>query len=71
MREGMLKIPPLRSTGLVTALWPFRSPSFGAVPLVFLLDVVSRVPLSQLLLQIMVLFHEALYCSREGLDLSF
>ena len=31
----------------------------------------SRVPLSQLLLQIMILFREALYRSREGLDLSF
>ena len=30
----------------ITALWPFRSPSFGAVPLVFLLDVVSCVPLT-------------------------
>ena len=65
------QVPPLRSTGLVTAFWPLKSPSFRAVPLVFLLDVVSCVPLSQLLLQIMVLFHEALYCSREGLDLSF
>ena len=39
--------------------------------MVFLLDVVSRTPLSQLLLQIMVFFCEALYRSRKGLDLSF
>ena len=49
----------------------FQVPSFGAVPLFFLLDVVSCFPLSQLLLQIMVLFYEALYRSCEGLDLSF
>ena len=63
-REGMLKFRR-------SALRPFKSPSFGVVPLVFLLDVVSRIPLSQLLLQIMVLFREAFYRSREGLDLSF
>ena len=44
---------------------------FKAVPLVFLLDVVSRIPLLQLLLQIVILLCEVLYCSREGLDLSF
>ena len=44
--RGHAQIPPFRSAGLVTALWLFRSPSFGAVPLVFLLDVMSRIPLT-------------------------
>ena len=39
--RGHAQVPPLGSAGLVTALWPFRSPSFGTVTLVFLLDVVS------------------------------
>ena len=63
-----------RRSGLLGSLLPSGlsgPPPFGAVPLVFLLDVVSCAPLSQLLLQIMVLFCEALYRSREGLDLSF
>ena len=71
MREGMLKF---HRSGLLGSLLPsglIRSPSFVAVPLVFLLDVMSRVPLSQLFLQIMILFREVLYRSREGLDLSF
>ena len=46
-------------------------PFVQSCPLVFLLDVMSCVPLSQLFLQIMILFREALYRSREGLDLSF
>ena len=61
-----------RHSDLLGSLLPsFRSSSFGAVSLVFLLDVMSCVPLSQLLLQIMILFREALYRSRDGLDLSF
>ena len=71
VREGMLKF---RLSVLLGSLLPscFSSPLlFGAVPLVFLLNVMSRVPLSQLFLQIMILFREALYCGREGLDLSF
>ena len=38
--------------------------------LVLFLNVMSCVPLTQLLFQIMILFDEAFHCSREGLDLS-
>ena len=61
-------------SGLLGSLLPSGlsgPPPFGAVPLVFLLDVVSYVPLTQLLLQIVILFREALYHSHEDLDLSF
>ena len=44
--RGHAQVPPFRSAGLVTALWPFTSPLFGAVPLVFLLDVMSCIPLT-------------------------
>ena len=44
--RGHALVPPFGSAGLVAALWPFRSALFGAVPLVFLLDVMSRVPLT-------------------------
>ena len=71
IREGMLKFS---SSGLLGSLLPFGisgPPPFGAVPLVFLLDVVSCVQLRQLLLQIVILFREAFHRSHEGLDLSF
>ena len=72
IREGgHARIPPLRPTGLITALLLLKPPSFGAVPLVLLLTVMSRVLLSQLFLQVMILFREAFYCGREGLNLSF
>ena len=44
--RGHAQVPPFRSAGLVTTLWPFGSPSFGTVTLVFLLDIVSRIPLT-------------------------
>ena len=72
IREGgHARIPPLRSTGLITALLLLKPPSFGAVPLVLLLTVMSRVLLSQLFIQVVILFREAFYCSCEGLNLSF
>ena len=43
--RGHAQVLPFGSAGLVTAFWPFGSPSFGIVTLVFLLDIVSRVPL--------------------------
>ena len=63
-----------RRSGLLGSLLPSGlsgPPPFGAIPLVFLLDVVSCVLLTQLLLQIVILFHEVLHHSHEGLDLSF
>ena len=44
--RGHAQVPPLGSAGLVTALWPFRSPSFGTVTLVFLLNIISCVSLT-------------------------
>ena len=44
--KGHAQVLPFGFVGLVAALWPFRSPSFGAVPLVFLLELISRVPLT-------------------------
>ena len=44
--RGHAQVPSFGSAVLVVAFWPFRSASFGVVPLVFLLDVMSRVPLT-------------------------
>ena len=72
IREGgHAQILLLRSTGLITAFLLLRPPSFGIVPLVLLLTVTSRVLLSQLFLQVVILLREAFYCGREGLNLPF
>ena len=71
VREGMLEF---RLSVLLGSLLPscFSSPLFSELsPLVLLLAVMSRVLLSQLFLQVVILFREAFYYSREGLDLSF
>ena len=60
---------PLWSALCVTALWPFLFPSFGTVFLVFLLNIVSCVPLTKLFLQVMVLFCETFHYGHKGLDL--
>ena len=68
---GHARIAPLRSTGLIAAPLLLGLPSFGAVPLVLLLTVMPRILRSQLFFQVKILFREAFYCGREGLNLSF
>ena len=62
---------PLHFTGLITTPLLLRPPSLVAVPLVLLLTVMPRILLSQLFFQVMILFREAFYCGREGLNLYF